>query len=118
MSNIKAIVFDLDGVFKIGNKLINGVENILEKLNKKNIQTMIVTNECRYTVETLKNKLKNMGLNIPDNTLFYTAALSCKDYIEKKINRFPKTIFNIGIVGENGLYKTLDKLNKYNNFNI
>jgi len=118
MNNIEAVVFDLDGVLRIGDKLTNGAQFILEKLEKYNIKRMIVTNECRYTTSYLKDELEEIGLKIPKDTLFYTAALSCKDYLEKKLNRFPDSKHIIGIVGELGLFKTINQLNKYNNFKI
>ena len=84
MNNIKAVVFDMDGVLRIGNKLIENVENVLVDLDKKNIKTMIVTNECRYTVDELKEDLEDLGLLIPKSCGFYTAGLSVRDYLEKK----------------------------------
>ena len=54
LEGIKAVVFDMDGVIRIGNKKIEGAETIFDQLNSKNIKTMIVTNECRYTVKELK----------------------------------------------------------------
>ena len=76
---------------------------------------MIVTNECRYTVDYLKDELEEIGLEIPTKTIFFTAGLSCKYFLEKKINRFPNKKIVIAIVGELGLYKTLSKLSDYKN---
>ncbi len=106
----------MDGVLRIGNKLIKNSNNIIYKLNKNNIKTMIVTNECRYTVETLKEDLTNLGLNLPKECYFYTAALSSKYYLEKKIIKFPNKKFIIGVIGELGLYKTINELSIYSNF--
>ena len=116
MNNIKAVVFDMDGVLRIGNQLILGTEKLLENLEKKNIKTMIVTNECRYTENELREDLEEIGLIVPDSTIFYTAAMSIRDYFENKIKRFPNKKFNIGIVGELGLFMEINKLNKYTNF--
>lgn len=112
---INAVVFDMDGVLRIGNKLIKDTENILVNLQKQNIKTCIVTNECRYTVSELKNDLEEMGLIIPPNQYFYTAALSAKDYLKTKIIRFPTSKFVLGIVGELGLYETINQLTQYEN---
>jgi len=115
---MKAVVFDLDGVIRIGNKLVESANKTLRYLVDKGIKTMIVTNECRYTVDYLKDELEEIGLQIPEETLFYTAALSCKEYLEKKIKRFPKDKIKVGIVGELGLYKTINQLNGYDNMEI
>ena len=118
MSNIKAVIFDLDGVFRIGSELIKGCNDVLEKLSLRKIKTMIVTNECRYTIDYLKEELEELGLNVPNETLFYTAANSCKHYLETKVKRFPNDKIRIGIVGELGLYRTLNELTSYENVQI
>lgn len=115
---IKAVVFDMDGVIRIGNKLIQHTQNILVDLQKNNINTCIVTNECRYTIEDLKCDLEELGLLIPPDQFFYTAAVSAKDYLESKIKRFPHSNIIIGIVGELGLYETINELTNYNNVSI
>ena len=117
MSTIKAVVFDMDGVLRIGSKLIKNTENTLVNLEKKGFKTMIVTNECRFTVEELKEDLEELGLKIPENCKFYTAALAVRDYIENKITRFKKNII-VGVVGELGLYQTIHTLTKYENITL
>ena len=116
--SIKGIVFDMDGVLRIGNKSLEGSENILIELKKRGIKSMIVTNECRFTVSELKDDLDELGIQIPQETKFYTAALSAKDYLKKKLLRFPKNNFKIGIIGELGLFSTISTLTRFNNFEI
>jgi NagD protein len=77
---------------------------------------MIITNECRYTVDELKEDLEELGLIIPNNCYFYTAGLSAKDYLEEKLNRFKNKKIIVGIVGELGLYTVINSLNNYSNF--
>jgi len=115
MNNIRAVVFDMDGVLRIGNKLIDNVEHVLQDLDQKNIKTMIVTNECRYTVDELKEDLEDLGLIIPKSCGFYTAGLSARDYLEKKILSFPKQDFIIGVIGELGVVYAINTLTKYKN---
>lgn len=115
-NNIKAVVFDMDGVLRVGNQLINCSHKVLDDLNKRNIKTMIITNECRYTVDELKEDLEELGLIIPNNCYFYTAGLSAKDYLEEKLNRFKNKKIIVGIVGELGLYTVINSLNNYPNF--
>ncbi len=54
LKNIKAVIFDMDGVLRIGDKPINGANKIFDSLNNINIKTMIVTNECRYTIDEFR----------------------------------------------------------------
>jgi HAD superfamily hydrolase (TIGR01450 family) len=114
----KAVVFDMDGVLRIGNKLIENVENVLQNLTDKNIKTMVVTNECRYTVEELKEELEDLGLVIPRTCVFYTAAHSARDFLEKKILNFPKKQILLGVVGELGLFNAINTLTKYDNVEL
>ena len=66
LDGIRAVVFDMDGVLRIGNTKLDGSERIFNKLAKANIKSMIVTNECRYTVKELKDDLYEMGVSIPE----------------------------------------------------
>ena len=118
LEGIKAVVFDMDGVIRIGDKKIDGAETIFEQLNSKNIKTMIVTNECRYTVKELKNDLCEMGVSIPQTTQIITPGLMIFEYLEKKIIKNPQEQFYIGVIGENGLHVNINNLNKYPNVKV
>ena len=115
MNDINAIVFDMDGVIRIGERLIDGAVETFKRLNTNGIQTMIVTNECRYTVDELREELEDLGLPLSDSVQFYTAALSARDYLCEKLKRFPEEQIHIGILGESGLYQTINTLSSYTN---
>ena len=115
MNDIDAIVFDMDGVIRIGNTLIDGSIELFERLAKNKIKTMIVTNECRYTVDELREDLSDSGLQLSPDIKIYTAGLSARDYLSEKIARFPENQFHIGIIGESGLYQTINSLSVYSN---
>ena len=112
----KACVFDLDGVLRVGKDLISGSEYLLKHLEERNVKTMILTNECRYTVDELKDELNEIGLYIPDETIIYTAACAARDYLKDKLERFPNKKFNVCVIGELGLYETIMELQNYSNF--
>lgn len=112
----KACVFDLDGVLRIGKELISGSEYLLEHLHQRGVKTMILTNECRYTIDELKDELTELGLHIPEETIIYTAACAARDYLKDKLERFPNKIFKVNVIGELGLYETIMELQNYKNF--
>ena len=112
----KACVFDLDGVLRVGKNIISGSEYILKHLNERGVKTMILTNECRYTIDELKDELSEIGLYVPEETIIYTAACAARDYIKSKLERFPNKVFNICVIGELGLYETIMELKEYTNF--
>ncbi len=115
MNDIQAVVFDMDGVIRIGQELINGANDVFKKLTKCGIQTMIVTNECRYTEEELREDLCDLGMELPNNISFYTAGMAVRDYLGDKFTRFPENNFQIGVIGESGLYQTISSLSSYDN---
>lgn len=112
----KACVFDLDGVLRVGRNVISGSEYLLKHLNERGVKTMILTNECRYTIDDLKDELNEIGMVIPDETIIYTAACAARDYLQDKLERFPNKNLNVFVIGELGLYETIMELQKYNNF--
>ncbi len=103
---IKAVVFDLDGVIRIGNEIIPGANGTIQFLSSQNIPFMICTNECRYTPHELYVMLTQMGLHIPETTTIYTAGLAVRDFFRSKVLR--GEWLHIGIVGEQGLYDVIE----------
>jgi HAD superfamily hydrolase (TIGR01450 family) len=109
-SSIRAVVFDMDGVLRVGESPIDGVNEALNHLKHKNIPYMISTNECRYTPNDLRDDLSEMGLDVEPNVPIYTAGIAAKDYIESKIKRFPNYKFIIGVIGASGLHLIMNDL--------
>lgn len=110
--NIKGVIFDLDGVLRIGDTSIEGVNEVFHFLDSQHIPYMIATNECRHTPINLKHKLRNMDMTIHDDVPIYTAGLSVRDYLQIKVHRLNKQInvdenIHIGVVGEKGLIDIL-----------
>ena len=118
LEGIRAVVFDMDGVIRIGNNKLPGSERIFTKLTKAGIKSMIVTNECRYTVKELKDDLYEMGVNVPETTEIITPGLMIFEYLEKKVLKYPSESFYIGVIGENGLQVNINNLSKYPNVKI
>lgn len=118
LSNIKMVVFDMDGVLRVGSKVIPGAQNIFRTLEGKGIKTMIVTNECRYGEKVLRDDLTEMGVRVPENTKIITSGMSVYKYLKKKVERFSDDHFYIGILGESGLYNTLTKICKFKNVDL
>lgn len=112
----KACVFDLDGVLRIGKDPVPGTEMTLKHLDERGVKTMIVTNECRYSVSELREELDDIGVHVPTSTVVYTAACAARDYLETKLKRSPDKKFKVCVMGEIGLVETITELNTYSNF--
>lgn len=107
---IKAVVFDLDGVIRIGSAPIPGVNEVFQYLESHDIPYMICTNECRYTPSQIHKMVGEMGISLTTLTdqMIYTAGLATKDYLWIKYQRsIDAQPLQIGIVGESGLESVL-----------
>ena len=117
--NVKFVAFDMDGVIRIGNHPVQGageIFNTLEMLKKK---TLIITNECRYTPYEIVEDLAEMNIHIDlENTPVITAGKMVYQYLIDKYERFPNEHMSIGIVGEQGLYDTINPITQLANVEI
>ena len=119
LKKIKVIIFDMDGVLRIGNNIIDGAQNIIPDLkNKFDINSVILTNECRYTNKYLSRNLASLGVNLDRKTIIYTASNNVYNFFDKKINKKKNDIIEIVCVGEEGLLYNINKLDKYDNIII
>jgi HAD superfamily hydrolase (TIGR01450 family) len=105
---IRAVVFDLDGVLRVGDKAIEGVNEVFNFLQSHNIPFMIATNECRWTPHVLFGMLLAMGIEVPSVDCIYSAGMAVRDYLHSKHARHsPSKQLSVGIVGESGLQDVL-----------
>ena len=57
LNNIKLFSFDMDGVIRIGQHPVEGSEKIFPLLKKMGLESLIITNECRYTPQEILEDL-------------------------------------------------------------
>lgn len=103
----KAVVFDLDGVVRIGDKPVSGINDAFQYLIDQSIPFMIATNECRFAPGDIRQMLLKMGVNIPSSCFIYTAGMAMRDYLRTKPN--DKGVKHIGVIGEQGLKDILSQ---------
>lgn len=119
LENIKLVAFDMDGVLRIGNKSVSGAAEIMKTLTKENKNCLIITNECRYTEAEIVEDLSEMGVEISSQNIpVLTAGKMVYHYLAEKHNRFPDENISLGIVGEQGLYDTLNPITQFENIEI
>ena len=81
MKSIKGVLFDLDGVFYVGNQLISGGNETLSWLRKQSIKYQFISNNTTLSRSALVAKLKGLGLNIQEDELLsanYAGVLQLK----------------------------------------
>jgi HAD superfamily hydrolase (TIGR01458 family) len=69
MNAIKGVLFDLDGVFYVGNQLVSGGNETLYWLRSQGIGYRFVTNNTTLSRSALVAKLQHLGLDISKNEL-------------------------------------------------
>jgi len=98
----KAVIFDLDGTIYIGNKIVEGVSEVLRNLKDINYEILFITNNSGKTREEIREKLANMNIETDINRI-YTSAYATGMYLyENKINE-------IFVIGTKSFKKELEK---------
>ena len=62
LENIKCYLLDMDGTIYLGNELIDGAKEFLEKLKEKNIRYIFLTNNSSKNKDKYVEKLNKLGI--------------------------------------------------------
>lgn len=100
-NKIKGYICDMDGVIYHGNKILPGVVEFIEWLQKENKEFLFLTNNSNLTPRELQEKLARMGLNVSEDH-FYTSALATATFSK---DQTPNC--SAYAIGESGLHKAL-----------
>tara|TARA_Y100001968_G_scaffold240896_1_gene224452 strand:+ start:823 stop:1596 length:774 start_codon:yes stop_codon:yes gene_type:complete len=127
---IKACLFDLDGVFYISDRILQGSNQTIDWLKYNKIPYKFITNTTTLSRLGLANKLSKLGLNICVDDIVsasYAGALylkkikpkSCKlilkeeaknDYQQFNINNQNPEFIIIGDIGDNWSFQLMNEL--------
>jgi len=80
---VQAVLLDLDGVLYIGNQVINGAAQAVQRLHDAGIKVAGVTNTTTQAKYNVALKLQNLGIPLNEQHLFTPASLA-KNYIGNK----------------------------------
>ena len=80
----KGFICDMDGVIYHGNRLLPGVKEFVEWLQKEEKQFLFLTNASSRSPKELQNKLYRMGLEIGEEH-FYTSALATAKFLQIRL---------------------------------
>ena len=100
-NKIKGFICDMDGVIYHGNKILPGVREFINWLQKENKQFLFLTNNSSATPRELQQKLLRMGLDVPEDH-FYTSALATATFLK---DQAPEC--SVYAIGEAGLLNAL-----------
>jgi len=97
----KGFICDMDGVIYHGNKVLDGVLELVEWFKEENKKFVFLTNSSEKTIKELQGKLSRMGIKVgPDH--FYTSALATASFIQSQ-----KPEGSAYIIGEAGLINAI-----------
>ncbi|MGN0266614.1 MAG: HAD-IIA family hydrolase [Lachnospiraceae bacterium] len=108
----KGFICDMDGVIYHGNKVLPGVKEFIDWLQQEQKEYLFLTNNSGMTPRELHQKLKRMGLEVPEEH-FYTSALSTAEFLKTQAPGC--SVFAIGEAGLlNALYDVGITMNDVN----
>ena len=80
LRNKKAFICDMDGVIYHGNRIIPGVREFMEWIDKEGKDFLFLTNSSERSPRELAQKLGRMGLTVGEEH-FYTSALATASFV-------------------------------------
>nr|BAL53152.1 HAD family hydrolase [uncultured Gammaproteobacteria bacterium] len=99
MTNIRALIIDMDGVLWHGNTPLPGLKEFFTTLRALRLSFILATNNASATPESYVAKLKRMGVEVgPEEILTSGIATAC--YLAERYD--PKTT-RVYAIGEEGL---------------
>ncbi len=105
MATCKSYILDMDGVLVKGSQAIPGAQQFIERLISSNTKFAILTNNPMYTPRDLQYRLKNLGLDVPAESLF-TSAMATAQFLNAQMPNG-----SAYVIGETGLTTALHDVN-------
>jgi phosphoglycolate/pyridoxal phosphate phosphatase family enzyme len=104
MKPLKAIIFDMDGVIYRGNSAVEGVPEAIDKLRKRGIASLFLTNNATRTRAQYAKRLASIGIAASENDIM-TSSHGVASYILEKYGAGKSAC----IIGEGGMLKEAKK---------
>ncbi len=83
----KLFLFDMDGTIYMGNRLFEGVTELLGKIEKKGGMYVFITNNSSKSVKDYVKKVRKMGIKADRENFFTSAQAAVMIFEEKFPNR-------------------------------
>ncbi|MDD2759247.1 MAG: TIGR01458 family HAD-type hydrolase [Methylomonas sp.] len=74
MDDISGILFDLDGVLFVGDRMIAGADTVVALVKQKQIPCRFITNTTTQSRDAIAQKLQGMGLSIQSREIISTPS--------------------------------------------
>ncbi len=103
LTNIKALIIDMDGVLWHGNQALPGLAEFFQTIRDKQLPFILATNNARLTSDEYIEKLKNLGISVSSNEIL-TSGMATAFYLAQHYNPVSTKVF---VIGENGARQPL-----------
>ena len=97
----KSFIMDMDGVIFVGNKIIDGAKQFIEKLKENGSKYLFLTNNSSQTPLDLSKKLLVLGIDVTPERI-HTAAQAVASFIESQ-----KKGGSAYVIGDQGIFNAL-----------
>lgn len=84
LSQIKAMVIDMDGVLWLGNTALPGVLDLFELLNRRSIPFVLATNNSTMTPESVCSRLDTYGVRVKPSEIL-TSSQASAEYLKTQL---------------------------------
>ncbi len=104
MAKPKNYLIDMDGVLIRGNDLVPGADGFIARLQTREAEYLVLTNNPMYTPGDLAHRLQAIGLNVPGERIFTSAMATARFLHAQRPNG---TAF---VIGESGLTEAVHQV--------
>ncbi len=102
LSEIRALVYDMDGVLWRGKEALPGLNEIFDWMDAERIPYLLATNNSMSTAQMYVDRLKGHGVTVPKEAII-TSGIAVRDYLRAN---YPPDV-TVGAVGMQALIEVL-----------
>lgn len=105
LTNVHALIIDMDGVLWEGNRALAGLTEFFQCLRKQSLPFILATNNASLTQDQYIDKLKLMGVSASHKEIL-TSSMATAHYLAEQVsqNASPPSAY---VIGEEGLRQPL-----------
>jgi 4-nitrophenyl phosphatase len=103
LTNIHALIIDMDGVLWEGNRALPGLIEFFDMLRQQKLPFILATNNASLTQNQYISKLSKMGIAISANEIL-TSSMATAHHLSEQVEPRSTSVF---VIGEDGLRQPL-----------
>ncbi len=103
LTNIHALIIDMDGVLWEGTRALPGLKAFFGLLRQQKLPFILATNNASLTQAQYINKLQSMGVIVSANEIL-TSSMATAHYLSEQVNPCDTRVL---VIGEEGLRQPL-----------